>query len=245
MPDKTEQQLWQERAVQQQKDQQIRQKWINIFNDQNLQSGTIVPPSDPHEYEIAAQVAREMKQNTSIVSDNDKLSKLNTFLLQSWGRGVKNNWTDKKALRSLNQGENKGAASYGERDIIPLSNTTGDIFNAAEAAGKQLAYMYASNNKAGYDSCFERIKQYMQNPCYAVVAKYTFLHNVQTSGYRYTANPDDRTKHAQMLTQLQSTYNQYAAQAKQQNGKNLKEQMGYTTNDPAKKATEGSKSGGQ
>lgn len=243
---KTEQQLWQERANQQAQQQQLRQKWTSIFNDSNIQSGSIMPPTDPQEFAIAQQVARELKQDTSFIKDNDKLSKLNTFLLQSWGKGLKNDWHDKQVMRSLNKGENKGAASFGERDITPLTNNIGDIYNAASAAGKQLAYMYASNNKAGYDNCFNRMKQYMQNPCYSVVSKYTFLHTLQESGYRYIGDhAADRTKHAQMLTQLQSQYNAYAAQAKQQGGKNLKEQMGYTTNDPAKKATEGSKNGGQ
>lgn len=246
MPEnKTEQQLWAERAQQQANLQQLRQKWINIFNDPNIVSGSIVPPTDPQEFEIAQQVARELKQNTSLFKDNNKLSKLNTFLMQAWGRGLKNGWTDKKAVRSMNQGENKGAASFGEREVVPLANNVGAIFTAASNAGKQLAYMYASGNKQGYDSCYARIKPYMQNNCYNVVSKYVFLHNLQTSGFRYPNDKNgDRIKHAQMLTQLQPQYNAYESEAKQQNGKTLQEQLGYTTQNQINKANEGSKAQG-
>lgn len=221
---------WQNR----QQEEMYRQKWQGIFSNVQLctryvrgdmlvpmmtgtgSDKTIQVPEDATERKVAQEVAQTVMQNSprqEFTPEGEQLPD-NEIIYRAAKKFVRacNVYTKKRAkgdTKEVNkfQKENPGVGTYGQGQLMPMSDNVVDIYAAGVNAGKQAAHYYMTSDQSSQDNLAQQIKPYMQNKCYNVCFWYTFYSNIKPHDNNEIATQRSR------LNYLTPIYRQYEQQA--------------------------------
>lgn len=216
----------------------LRQKWANIFNNEQLckqyvgavgikpEKGVIPIPNDPNEREIAKEAAYNVINSANPLDGHSKL-----IAGDDASRSVPIQVTAAKLflracasyVKSYDKSSNKMAKNLGKQgygavsqaDVTPVSDGILDLKNAGSAAGKHMAYLDKANDTDGQKIFEQQINKYLNNRVYSTYYLIYYLTTVagedpnNTETWCKQRGYQNQTEETKRINTLRSVATQY------------------------------------